>query len=128
MSLMRRWLFPGWWTLSLLAMASGCTSGHSMTDAPTRPATTSRTLTVGNAMLVPAPRIVMVECRRTARAVGYAVPCPTRLLPGMTPFGGDPNGGPRCQIRYIGPALCDRRWKGWVVGSSAVGNGHLALV
>jgi len=69
----------------------------------------------------------MVECRQTARAVGYAVPCPTRLLPGMTPFGGDPNGGPRCQIHYIGLALCDRRWKRWVVGSSAVGNEHLVI-
>ena len=125
---MRRWIVLGWLNLSLLAVASGCTSGYSVTDASTRPAATSRTPTVRDALLAPAPRIVMVECRRTARTVGYAVPCPTRLLLGMTPFGGDPNRGPRCQMRYIGPELCDRRWKGWVVGSSVVGNEHLVIV
>jgi hypothetical protein len=46
----------------------------------------------------------------------------------MNPVQGDPNASARCQIHYIGPARCDRRWKGWVVGSSGVGRQHLVIV
>ena len=70
----------------------------------------------------------MQECHRAARVVDYPVPCPTRLLPGMGPFGGDPNRGPRCQSQFIAAARCSPAWRGWVVGSSIVGQEHLAIV
>ena len=114
------------WLCALVwvAVAGGCSS------SATAPSTNTR-----HALLVAAPPIVMRECTKTARAVGYPVPCPTRLLPGMPAFGGDPSRGPRCQSQFIAPATCAPAWRGWVVGSSAVGIGdpagqfqHLVIV
>lgn len=86
-----------------------------------------------HSLLVATPPIVMRECIKTANAVGYPVPCPTRLLPGMQAYGGDPSRGPRCQSTFIAPANCSSGWPHWVVGSSAVGDPagqfqHLVIV
>ena len=79
---------------------------------------------------VPAPRTLLAKCRRTARAVGYAVPCPTSIPAGLavgssTVFTGcldiiGPGGLPPC------PAGA-KTWRGWVVGTSNVGREHLVI-
>lgn len=70
---------------------------------------------------------LIAACHATARAVGYRVPCPTRVPPGLTAFGGRPG----CPIEIIGPGRkCPntyRGWRGWVVGSSATPNEHLVI-
>jgi hypothetical protein len=114
-------------TVTLVCALASCTGGG-RAQASRSPSGTPSAASKGTAELVAAPKIVRTECARTARAVGYAVPCPTRLLPGMTPFGGDPTRPTRCQLRIIGPVLCDRAWRGWVAGSSVAGKQHLALV
>lgn len=67
---------------------------------------------------VPASPRLLAECRATARTVGYAVPCPTRVPVGLVPSGGRAG----CAIEIIGPARpCPNTaflWRGWVIGSS----------
>jgi hypothetical protein len=66
-------------------------------------------------------------CVATAKAVGYPVPCPTRVPVGLVAFGGRPG----CELQIIGPAKpCPNTafvWKGWVVGSSTTDDEHLVL-
>lgn len=75
-------------------------------------------LTIVGVPFVPAPAAVGRECRQTANAVGYAVPCPTLLPAGIaaTPA------VHRCRFQIVG---WDRKrgcgamkWRGWIVGSS----------
>ena len=70
---------------------------------------------------------LIATCHRTARVVGYRVPCPTRIPPGLTPFGGTPG----CPLEIIGPGRkCPRTflsWRGWVVGSSTTTDQHLVI-
>lgn len=65
-------------------------------------------------------------CVVTAKAVGYPVPCPTRVPVGLVAYGG---GG--CPLQIIGAAKpCLNtvfRWRGWVVGSSITADEHLVL-
>jgi hypothetical protein len=76
---------------------------------------------------VTASQKLIAMCRATARAVGYPVPCPTRVPVGLVAFGGRPG----CGLQIIGPAKpCPNtvfRWRGWVVGSSATADEHLVL-
>jgi hypothetical protein len=66
-------------------------------------------------------------CRSTARAVGYPVPCPTRVPIHLESVGGRPG----CPISIIGPGRqCPNThgcWCGWVVGSSTDGVQSLVL-
>ena len=59
--------------------------------------------------------------------MGYAVPCPTRVPPGLVANGGRAG----CELAIIGPgrqcANTVGSWRGWVVGSSVTVNGSLAL-
>jgi hypothetical protein len=68
------------------------------------------------------------SCRATARAVGYPVPCPTRVPEGLVGVGGAAG----CSLSVIGPGLeCPHTfasWRGWVVGSSIAGAQSLVLV
>src|SRR5690242_9493069 len=74
---------------------------------------------------VPAPPKVIAACHVTARIVGYAVPCPMKVPRRTTETGAvGPTG---CALHVIGPAVCAKSWRGWVVGSSYVGNHHLVL-
>jgi hypothetical protein len=70
---------------------------------------------------------LLAECRATAVAVGYPVPCPTRVPAGLVAYGGRPG----CGIDIIGPGRqcpnAQSGWRGWVVGSSAAGDEHLVL-
>lgn len=77
-----------------------------------------------------APASLLDKCKSTARRVGYAVPCPTRVPTGLVSFGGTSD----CTIDIIGPGKhCPNTrisWRGWVVGSSvagATGEQHLVL-
>lgn len=72
------------------------------------------------------PKLVAM-CAATVRAVGYAVPCPTRVPVGLVAFGGRPD----CDLPIIGPARpCPNtvfHWRGWVVGSSVTSDEHLVI-
>lgn len=80
--------------------------------------------------LVAAPPVLLWKCHATARAVGYAVPCPTSIPAGLaigsstTPTGCfdviGPGGRPAC-------GAAGKSWRGWVVGTSNVGAQHLAI-
>ncbi len=76
---------------------------------------------------VAASPALLAKCAATARAVGYPVPCPTRIPRGLAPSGGRPG----CELDVIGPARrCPNTaplWRGWVVGSSATADEHLVL-
>ena len=75
----------------------------------------------------PAPADLRAECHATARAVGYAVPCPLRIPLGLIGDGGSPT----CELGIICPGIAHARtrasWRGWVVGSSTAANEHLTL-
>jgi hypothetical protein len=67
------------------------------------------------------------KCQATANAVGYPVPCPTRLVDGLTATPTIDG----CELDIIGPGGmggCHRSWRGWVVGSSESADQHLVIV
>jgi hypothetical protein len=75
-----------------------------------------------------APKSLRAKCHATAKAVGYPVPCPTRVPSGLRATGGA--GSTRCAIDVIGPGGiggCHRSWRGWVIGSSELSNQHLVI-
>lgn len=73
--------------------------------------------------LVPASAELLRQCQRTADAVGYAVPCPTRVPAGLRPTSGQ-----HCKFRVVGPGgRCSRAWRGWVFGSSETADQHLVI-
>jgi hypothetical protein len=80
--------------------------------------------------LVAAPQRLLSKCRATARAVDYAVPCPTFIPAGLAI--GSSTISPGC-LDVIGPGgqpacgAAGRSWRGWVVGTSNVGAQHLAI-
>ena len=62
----------------------------------------------------------------TADAVGYPVPCPTKVPPGLSPTAAV--GG--CRLAIVGPGGvggCAHSWRHWVVGSSETADQHLVL-
>jgi hypothetical protein len=88
------------------------------------------TWTVAGVVFVPAAPKLHRDCAATADAVGYAVPCPTRLPIGLA--GTPPVGGcPRWEI--VGWARPSRTctgavsWRGWIVGSSETSRQHLVV-
>ena len=82
--------------------------------------------TFGLPDLVPAPAALLAQCQRTADAVGYPVPCPTRVPAGLAPT----RSRGACGLRIIGPGgdgRCSHAWRGWVVGSSETNDEHLVV-
>jgi hypothetical protein len=77
---------------------------------------------------VRAPASLRRDCSRTARAVGYAVPCPTRVPRRLVPT--PPAGPSGCVVRIVGRG-CGGAWTRWVTGSSEVAGAfppqHLVL-
>lgn len=72
----------------------------------------------------PSPRSLLTQCRRTAQAVGYPVPCPLMIPQGLerTPVVGGPC--PRYVFHVVGvPCSASTAWTGWVVGSTQIGSG-----
>jgi hypothetical protein len=107
--------------LLTLVAAGGCAGNEGSPDveAESAPADLS---------LVPSPTSLRATCLATARVVGYPVPCPTRIPPGLraTP-GADASG---CALDVIGPGgvgRCHRSWRNWVIGSSETADQHLVL-
>jgi hypothetical protein len=103
--------------VALVALLSGgCSdSGEvSVTEGPPKPSASR---------LVQASPELRGKCRATANEVGYPVPCPTRVPEGLIATRGI--GG--CQLDVIGPAVCARTWRGWVVGSSETNDQHLVI-
>ena len=107
--------------LALAALASGSCSGRgevSATGAPPKPSASP---------LVRAPPELRAKCQATADAVGYPVPCPTRVPEDLTAT----RAIGRCELDIIGPGgvgRCSRTWRGWVVGSSETNDQHLVIV
>jgi hypothetical protein len=104
--------------LALGALLSGGCSDSGEVAVTARPPKTSAS------PLVQASPELHEKCRATANEVGYPVPCPTRVPDGLTATRGI--GG--CQLDIIGPAVCARTWRGWVVGSSETNDQHLVIV
>ena len=108
--------------LSVVVLASsGCSGDHGVSSSTEGAANSPLP------QLVRASGKLLAKCRAAASAVGYAVPCPTRLPAGLTPTHG--SGG--CQLDIIGPGGiggCARSWRSWVVGSSETSDQHLAVV
>ncbi len=111
-------------SLVVAAFVAGCAGVH--TGSSTQPSTTTE---AGNRRsdFVPSPVSLIAACHRTARIVGYRVPCPTRVPPGLTPYGGRPG----CPLGIIDPGRkCPNTflsWRGWVVGSSTTTDEHLVI-
>ena len=76
---------------------------------------------------VEASPVLLARCSETAKVVGYAVPCPTRVPAGLVAFGGRPG----CELQIIGSAKpCPNtvfHWRGWVIRSSTTADEHLVL-
>jgi len=109
--------------VAALANVSGCSRSHSAAST-TR---TESTDLAGVKFVSAAPGLV-ARCHSTARAVGYAVPCPTKVPEGLTETA--VNGPGTCALHIIGPAGmggCAPSWRGWVVGSSTTPDQHLVL-
>lgn len=106
----------------LVALASsGCSGSQSATPkAQTQP-------TVINGLrLVASSAELRAACRSAAQIVGYPVPCPMKVPEGLTETGGRPG----CAIHIIGAGgmgSCAKSWRGWVIGSSTVGDQHLVI-
>ena len=85
-----------------------------------------RRVTAPHDRFVAAAPSVLARCLATAKAVGYPVPCPTRVPVGLVA-----SGGSGCPLQIIGPAKpCPNtvfHWRGWVVGSSITVDEHLVL-
>jgi hypothetical protein len=93
-----------------------------------RPAATDAGAEPAPIELVSAPASLREACVATANAVGYPVPCPTQIPPGLRATGGAGPG--QCQLDIIGPGGsggCHRSWRGWVIGSSEAGGQHLVV-
>lgn len=106
--------------LVLVVLAAFCGCSGSNTAAP---ATTAQKVGLH---FVSAPRALLKKCRATARAVGYPVPCPTRIPAGLAVGSSVPMG---CLdvIGRGGMDGCAKSWRGWVVGTSNVGAEHLVI-
>ena len=104
--------------LMAVAVVSGCSRSH-----PTASTTNKESTDVAGVRFVSAARGLVARCHSTARAVGYAVPCPTRVPELLTDTGEPGN----CDLHIIGPARCAESWRGWVVGSSTTPDQHLVL-
>ena len=105
--------------LVVALISGGCSDGGeaSVTEPPQPSAS----------LLVQAPPELRAKCQATADAVGYPVPCPTRVPDGLT---ATPAIG-RCELAIIGPGAtesCGNAWRGWVVGSSETNDQHLVIV
>jgi hypothetical protein len=107
----------------LVALLTIC--GCSGSASVTRPTPTTKTGATGLRFVKAAPRLI-AACRLTARAVGYPVPCPTRVPVGLLDTGYGGRGD--CRVHIVGPAdqpgcataNSSTAWRGWIFGSSNV--------
>jgi hypothetical protein len=79
----------------------------------------------GRLHFVPTPSAFHAQCRSTAHAVGYPVPCPIRVPPG---FEANQDGAqPGCRITIICPGTRSGPALGWAFGSTASETTHLLI-
>jgi hypothetical protein len=98
----------------VLLTACACSGSHSTSTEQTKRK---------RLRFVATPAAFHAQCRLTARAVGYPVPCPLRVPPG---FASDQDGAtPGCVITIICPAAEPRRW---IAGTSANATTHLIIL
>ena len=90
---------------------SGCSDAHS--SLPT--GTTTRRVSAGGWVFVPAGAALREQCRSTARSLGYPVPCLRKVPRQMGRLGG---------LAFIGQGP-PGSWRQWAVGSTSVGPEHL---
>lgn len=77
----------------------------------------------GSERFVSVPASFRAQCHSTAKAVGYAVPCPTRVPRG---FDRDNDGAtPGCVKTIICPGTGP--WRKWAVGNSSNATQHLVI-
>jgi hypothetical protein len=106
--------------LVVALVSGGCSDGGEVSGTePPKPSAP---------LLVQAPPELRAKCQATADAVGYAVPCPTRVPEGLTAT----RAIGRCELDIIGPGATDRKacgnaWRGWVIGSSETNDQHLVI-
>lgn len=102
----------------------GCAGSHEA-----RPLRTSRTQRANlGAEFVGAPKSLIAACHKTATAVGYRVPCPSKVPGGLTETGR--SGPASCTLQIIGPGGvggCAASWRSWVIGSSTTPDEHLVI-
>jgi hypothetical protein len=101
--------------LGVLLIVCGCSGSRTAAHPKTR-----QTHALGLRFVV-APSSVRTTCRATARAVGYAVPCPTHIPAGLETTG---------SLDVVGPGGVGgaaKSWRGWVVGSSNTEGQHLVI-
>jgi hypothetical protein len=101
----------------------GCADSHTATSS-------SATAQKPGLHLVAAPQMLLRKCRAAARAIGYAVPCPTSIPPGLAIGPSTTTAGCLDVIDAGGRPACGaagKSWRGWVVGTSNVDAQHLAL-
>jgi hypothetical protein len=72
------------------------------------------------------PAGLLHQCERTARSVGYPVPCPSELPDGLvgTPVTAGPCRGYRFHLVGTPCTATGAAWRGWVVGSTQLGAGR----
>jgi hypothetical protein len=107
--------------VAALLTLCGCSGSASVT----RPTPTTKTKTTGLRFVRASSRLI-AGCHRTARVVGYPVPCPTRVPVGLLDKGYAGRGD--CRLHIVGPAdqpgcataKSSTGWRGWVFGSSNV--------
>jgi hypothetical protein len=97
--------------VAALLTVCGCSPSHTEAQPKTQKTQSA------DLRFVAASSGVSENCRTTARAVGYPVPCPTRLPVGLGPNVTDPGG--------MGGS--DKSWRGWVIGSSGTEDQHLVI-
>ena len=104
-------------TLATIGCSQNSGSRHATASAAGHAARSG--LTVAGVPFVRAPPSVRKECKQTAHAVGYTVPCPTMLPKGIA---GTPGAGGCPGFAIVG---WDRKrgcgatfWRGWIIGSS----------
>ena len=107
--------------VAIAAVATGCGGSHTRDGAAH--------LRLRTPFMSTGQRLA-AECRSGARAVGYAVPCPTRIprglagtatgIPTATGVDAQPGCRPRFQIVGVPPCRPLRKWKGWIAGSSQI--------
>ena len=105
--------------LVVALVSGGCSDGGEVSvTAPPEPSAS---------FLVQAPPELREKCQATADAVGYPVPCPTRVPEGLTAT----RAIGTCELDIIGPGgvgSCGRAWRNWVVGSSETNDQHLVII
>ena len=106
---MMRLRTQGLWRVFLLGLPvtvclAGC-FGSADRSTSTVPGSAQTTAESPSVIAFSSPPGILAQCRRTARRVGYAVPCPMLLPKGLKETGRTP--GSSCALHIVGAALME---------------------